>query len=149
MNGFKIDDRVEVINDEEVFLKSGEIGKIIDFSKDGVCIQSETPTHGDGVWWTSISNIQHYNEKVETESESSKLKENFTEEDIKKPKRYNRKGKLECIDVIEDQEMDFIEGSILKYLWRYKDKGGTKDLEKIKEYVDLKIKFMQNERGIK
>lgn len=65
-------------------------------------------------------------------------------EDIEKPKRYNKKGKLECWDVILDQEMDFLEGSVLKYLWRYKEKGGVKDLEKAKVYIN---KIIEKESG--
>lgn len=57
-------------------------------------------------------------------------------EDIQKPKRYNKRGKLECWDVILDQEMSFLEGSVLKYLWRYKEKNGVHDLEKAKVYID-------------
>jgi hypothetical protein len=60
-------------------------------------------------------------------------------EDIEKPKRYNKKGKLECWDVILDQEMDFLEGNIFKYIWRYKEKDGVKDLQKAKIYLDKLI----------
>jgi hypothetical protein len=57
-------------------------------------------------------------------------------EEVDKPKRYNKRGKLECWDVIIDQEMNFLEGSVLKYLWRYKEKNGMHDLEKAKVYID-------------
>lgn len=60
----------------------------------------------------------------------------FEVEEISKPKRYNKTGKLECWDVILDQNMNFLEGSILKYLWRYKEKNGIHDLEKAKVYID-------------
>lgn len=73
---------------------------------------------------------------------SIKVKES-TMEEIKKPKRYNKKGKLECWDVILDQEMDFLEGSVLKYLWRYKEKNGVHDLEKAKIYIDKIIEGLK------
>lgn len=67
-------------------------------------------------------------------------------EEIKNPKRYNKRGKLECWDVILDQEMNFLEGSVLKYLWRYKEKNGIHDLEKAKVYIDKIIsEFKKNE----
>jgi hypothetical protein len=62
-----------------------------------------------------------------------------TQEEIKKPARYNKKGKLECWDVILDQEMDFLEGNIIKYLWRYKEKNGVEDLKKARVYLDKLI----------
>lgn len=66
-----------------------------------------------------------------------------TSEEIKKPKRYNKRGKLECWDVIIDQEMNFLEGSVLKYLWRYKEKNGIHDLEKAKIYIDKIIEGLK------
>ena len=61
-------------------------------------------------------------------------------EEISKPARYNKIGRLECWDVIIDQEMDFLEGSILKYLWRHKEKNGVHDLKKAVEYINKMIK---------
>jgi hypothetical protein len=61
------------------------------------------------------------------------------QEDIKKPARYNKRGKLECWDVILDQEMGFLEGNIIKYLWRYKEKNGVEDLKKARVYLDKLI----------
>jgi hypothetical protein len=63
----------------------------------------------------------------------------FKLEEIKKPARYNKRGKLECWDVVLDQEMNFLEGNILKYLWRYKEKNGVEDLKKAKVYLDKLI----------
>lgn len=69
----------------------------------------------------------------------SLIKKGFKLEDIKKPDRYNKRGKLECWDVILDQEMNFLEGNVLKYLWRYKEKNGIEDLKKAKVYLDKLI----------
>lgn len=60
-------------------------------------------------------------------------------EEITKPERYNKKGKLECWDVILDQDMKFLEGNILKYLWRFREKGGVEDLKKARVYLDKLI----------
>lgn len=67
------------------------------------------------------------------------VKEGNNMEEIKKPTRYNKKGNLECWDVILDQEMNFLEGNILKYLWRYKEKNGIEDLKKARVYLDKLI----------
>lgn len=64
-------------------------------------------------------------------------------EEVNKPKRYNKRGKLECWDVIIDQEMNFLEGSVLKYIWRYKEKNGIHDLEKAKVYIDKIISELE------
>jgi amidase len=42
---------------------------------------------------------------------------------------------------IHANNIPFIEGSIIKYATRWRDKGGIKDLEKIKHFVDLLIEL--------
>lgn len=69
--------------------------------------------------------------------------EKSVSEEIKKPVRYNKRGKLECWDVILDQEMNFLEGNILKYLWRHKEKNGVEDLKKAKVYLDKLISELE------
>jgi hypothetical protein len=71
------------------------------------------------------------------------LRETSVAEEIKKPVRYNKKGKLECWDVILDQEMNFLEGNILKYVWRYKEKSGIEDLKKARVYLDKLISELE------
>jgi hypothetical protein len=40
----------------------------------------------------------------------------------------------------EENEMSFLEGSVVKYVSRYKHKNGLQDLEKAKDCIDLLIK---------
>ena len=49
------------------------------------------------------------------------------------------KHNIQPIDYIIANEMNFCEGNVIKYITRYKDKGGRKDLEKAKHYIDLLI----------
>ena len=95
-----------------------------------------------GCYYFHISNIFEWEpDNSECTSPPVALAVELTSpEEITKPERYNKKGKLECWDVILDQEMDFLEGSVLKYLWRYKQKNGIHDLEKAKVYIDKIIK---------
>ncbi len=51
---------------------------------------------------------------------------------------YKSKG-IQPIEYIHANNLNFSEGSIVKYITRWRDKGGVKDLEKIKHYVDLLI----------
>lgn len=60
---------------------------------------------------------------------------------VDKPPHYTS-GSLECIDWIEmfldESELDgYLKGNVLKYLWRYKDKGEpVRDLRKAMWYLD-------------
>lgn len=55
-------------------------------------------------------------------------------------KHYKTK-KIEPVEYIHANDMDFFEGNVVKYITRYKEKGGLEDLKKAKEYIDLIIKF--------
>jgi hypothetical protein len=52
-----------------------------------------------------------------------------------------RHFKIQPIEFITKNKMNFIEGNIIKYICRHKFKGKVEDLLKIKHYVDLLIKF--------
>jgi hypothetical protein len=49
--------------------------------------------------------------------------------------------KFQPIEYIHANGLSFIEGSIVKYISRWRDKNGVQDLEKIKHYVDLLIEL--------
>lgn len=48
---------------------------------------------------------------------------------------------IQPIEFIHANRLPFIEGNCIKYLCRWRDKGGVKDLEKVKHYVDLLIEL--------
>jgi len=54
------------------------------------------------------------------------------------PKHYTQG--IECWDYIVSHEMGYLEGNIIKYITRYKDKGGAEDLLKARAYLDRLIK---------
>ena len=67
--------------------------------------------------------------------------------EIIKPNYYKGKSGQDVLDVIEDFDLDFYVGNICKYIIRSgkKDKETTiQDLLKAKEYIDRKIKSLEN-----
>ena len=48
------------------------------------------------------------------------------------------------IRLIEELDLPFAEGCILKYLVRYKQKNGLEDLKKALSYIDLILKYREN-----
>lgn len=46
---------------------------------------------------------------------------------------------IQPIVYIHANELGFCEGNVVKYITRWRDKGGKQDLEKVKHYVDLLI----------
>ncbi len=51
------------------------------------------------------------------------------------------KKKIQPVEYIHANEMDYMDGAIVKYISRWRDKGGVQDLQKIKQCVDLIIKL--------
>lgn len=60
------------------------------------------------------------------------------------------KGKVECIDCIESAVSDlagveaFLTGQVIKYLYRWPDKGVAEDLRKAEWYLHRLIREVEN-----
>lgn len=52
-----------------------------------------------------------------------------------------KKLKIQPIEFIHANNIPFIEGNIIKYITRWREKNGVRDLEKVKHYVDLLIEL--------
>jgi hypothetical protein len=48
---------------------------------------------------------------------------------------------IQPIDYIVKNNLDFLEGNVVKYITRWREKGGIEDLKKAKHYLELKIDF--------
>ena len=67
-------------------------------------------------------------------------------DDTLKPSYYKQDG-IECFDVIDAFGMDFYIGNVLKYISRWKSKGGVDDLRKARVYLDRRIAQAEKEAG--
>ena len=47
--------------------------------------------------------------------------------------------KIQPVEFIIKNNIGFVEGNIIKYVLRFKEKGGVSDLEKAKHYIELLI----------
>jgi hypothetical protein len=65
-------------------------------------------------------------------------------DNVNKPNHY-RKGNVECIDAIKSATgigyEYYLQGNILKYVWRHKHKNGLEDLLKAEWYLKELIKI--------
>ena len=50
-----------------------------------------------------------------------------------------KKYKIQPVEFIIKNNIGFVEGNIIKYLLRFKEKGGVQDLLKAKHYIELLI----------
>ena len=68
-------------------------------------------------------------------------------DNVNHPPHYNQAG-IECLDAIAAATSDgyeyYLQGNIIKYLWRYRYKNGIEDLKKAQFYLD---KLIKNKEG--
>lgn len=48
---------------------------------------------------------------------------------------------IQPTEFIHRNGLNFIQGNVIKYLMRYREKNGLQDLQKAKHYIDLLIEF--------
>ncbi len=70
-----------------------------------------------------------------------------TEDMVNHPPHYNKYG-VECIDALRAATGEgfeyYLQGNVMKYLWRYRYKNGIEDLKKANWYLELLIAEKQN-----
>jgi Protein of unknwon function (DUF3310) len=60
--------------------------------------------------------------------------------------------KIQPIDFIQHNSLNFCQGNIIKYVTRYKEKNGIEDLKKAIHYLEILIEYetrRENETGTK
>ena len=69
---------------------------------------------------------------------------------VNNPPHYNKYG-VECLDAIRSATGEgyeyYLQGNIIKYLWRYRYKNGVEDLEKAKFYLDNMIQTVKKDNA--
>ena len=56
------------------------------------------------------------------------------------------KYKIQPVEFIIKNNIGFVEGNIIKYILRFKEKGGVQDLEKAKHYIELLIESTKSSK---
>ena len=68
---------------------------------------------------------------------------------VNSPPHYNKYG-VECIDAIMSATGEgfeyYLQGNIMKYLWRYRYKNGVQDLEKAQWYLNKLIEIKKDDQ---
>ena len=48
---------------------------------------------------------------------------------------------IQPVEYINKNNLTYLQGNVIKYVTRYKDKNGVEDLQKAKHYIDLLIEL--------
>ena len=69
---------------------------------------------------------------------------------VNHPAHYNKAG-IECIEAIKAMLGSgfehYLQGNIMKYLWRYRYKNGAEDLKKSQWYITELIDVVENDKS--
>ena len=80
--------------------------------------------------------------KIEPTLVSSSTGHDMNLDPVNKPQHYNAGG-IEAIEAIlaatNEQSEGYLQGNIMKYIWRYRYKNGLEDLQKAQWYLDKLI----------
>ena len=90
-----------------------------------------------------MRHIEFMNYMAEKEKQAMAQSDNIEMEDmVNSPIHYNKAG-IETIDALEAMLVDgfdyYLQGNIVKYLWRYRYKNGVEDLKKAQWYLNKLI----------
>jgi hypothetical protein len=70
--------------------------------------------------------------------------EDYTQKDALKKQEggtHYKKFRIQPAEFIHANSIPYLEGAVIKYLCRHRDKGGVTDLLKAKHYIDLIIQL--------
>mgnify|MGYP001436414319 FL=1 len=95
-----------------------------------------------------LRHMEYMRMKEKQAMEQSDNKE--LEDMVNHPPHYNKAG-IECIDAIKAMTEDgfeyYLQGNIMKYLWRYRYKNGVEDLNKAQWYLKKLIDIVENDKS--
>lgn len=95
----------------------------------------------------NTTTTKHMENKTELDTLIDELKKFNTRENHMELNHHQIGGnhykvmKIEPVTFIIENDIPFVEGNIIKYVCRWKSKGGVEDLKKARHYIDMLIKF--------
>ena len=94
-------------------------------------------------WDAQTQTYVSVGDQVDTLLESQKQREqrvSYQKEEVTNPNHYDKVGfAIQPIEYITANELDFLEGNVIKYVSRYPHKGGLNDLLKARTYIEFLI----------
>lgn len=134
---YKIGDKVRIIKDFNGHNFS--IGKVVEIADVG--FESYGAKDAEGiVWWFEDDEC----ESVCTETDLEQPASTTNPFDQQVGGDHYKSMKIQPVEFILANELGFCEGNVIKYICRYKQKGGVQDLKKVVHYAELLIKQIED-----
>ncbi len=133
----KIGDKVRITKD---FYGHGfSIGKVVEIAHVGFESYGAEKTEGR-VWWFEDDKCEPM--CAETDLEQPAYTTNPFDQQV--GGSHYKDMKIQPVEFILANELGFCEGNVIKYICRYKQKGGVQDLKKVVHYAELLIKQIED-----
>lgn len=90
--------------------------------------------------WDNLKSDRYFDNRDPKEAECLLVRP----DPVNSPTHYTHGGDIECIDAIDamlgrEGSFQYYEGTMLKYLWRWRHKGGVESLRKLRWFLDRLI----------
>jgi hypothetical protein len=145
---FKVGDKAKVV-DKESLLYNKTV-ELIEVNDEAYIFNCENPKFKLVVHKNAIQRT------IEWESSPDRGEKNLSMkidkiDNVNHPKHYQTPGGIECIDMIsstlgEEGFSNYCQGNIIKYVVRYRQKGGIESLQKARWYLDTLIRLREEIR---
>jgi len=145
---FKVGDKAKVV-DKESLLYNKTV-ELIEVNDEAYIFNCENPKFKLLVHKNAIQRT------IEWESSPDRGEKNLSMkidkiDNVNHPKHYQTPGGIECIDMIsstlgEEGFSNYCQGNIIKYVVRYRQKGGIESLQKARWYLDTLIRLREEIR---
>lgn len=115
-----------------------------------MCIHEEGETTSPNSACNTCQTREHYRnwvQKDEDVSDQSIQVALAIEGDVVNHPSHYTQGNIEVIDFIEDQDLGYHAGNVVKYVCRYRHKNGLEDLKKARWYIDRLIQKTEEEES--
>lgn len=108
-------------------------------------IKNEVPEYVDK---DVVEAVKKYVHKINSEAQQKAVSGAYSASQVVHPKHYMSDGGVECFDILvdtlgKDGFEAFCVGNMIKYLVRYKRKGGVQDVKKVEMYAHTMIQEME------
>ena len=94
--------------------------------------------------WDKMAARFYDNRPVPKEVKPAMMSRDREPDFVNSPTHYTHGGGIECIDAIDamlgrEGSLYYYEGTMMKYLWRWRHKGGLESLEKMRWFLERMI----------
>ena len=91
--------------------------------------------------WDRAAKAAGWGSFKEIKEDSEKTGKPYKPSELQIGGGHYKKFKIQPAEFCYKNEIPYLEATAIKYLCRWKDKGGIQDLEKAKHFIDLLIEF--------